>query len=346
MRTVEAVTDPLVAAGPKALTQSPTARSVEAALWVALTGVELDVVTLSVWTLGVGGFFDLLWLVLGKLPGDTEMPEMVRVDALTAVTLPEAMDKLASCRRKLPGDAPFGKPPPPPGGPPPLPLRNWNPPAVPPALIPMFDPPAPLVEVPTQAPLLLGMLTERSRAATVVFDFLEAVPVAVTQSPTVIALTASVTVLENCVDEVQLTVVWPLLGFCTSMLVALSAATDPKAPVGALVDVAAPAVDATVPAARSAVAPVPRICAQRLLGIRLPVSGSMLAVASFFPVRVCCRWDVGSRYSVRRASIGASEAARLAGYTPKRTPMASAMASAPTAAVGLVEMGSPINPGR
>jgi hypothetical protein len=63
--------------------------------------------------------------------------------------------------------------------------------------MPTFDPPGPLVDVPTQAPLLFGMLTEILRAATVVFDFLEAVPDAVTQSPTVIALTASVTVFEN-----------------------------------------------------------------------------------------------------------------------------------------------------
>jgi hypothetical protein len=75
MRTVEAVTDPLLAAGPKALTQSPTARSVEAAVWVALTGVELDVVTLSVWTLGVGGsFFDLFWLILGTFLGTPKCP--------------------------------------------------------------------------------------------------------------------------------------------------------------------------------------------------------------------------------------------------------------------------------
>ena len=55
IRTVVAVTAPLVAAGPKALTQSPTARSVDAAVWVALTVVELDVVILSVSVLGVVG---------------------------------------------------------------------------------------------------------------------------------------------------------------------------------------------------------------------------------------------------------------------------------------------------
>ena len=56
IRTVVAVTDPLVAAGPKALTQSPTARSVAAAVWVALTVVELDVVILSFSVLGAADF--------------------------------------------------------------------------------------------------------------------------------------------------------------------------------------------------------------------------------------------------------------------------------------------------
>ncbi len=54
MRTVVAVTAPFVAAGPKALTQSPTARSVAAAVWVALTVVELEVVILRVSVLGLG----------------------------------------------------------------------------------------------------------------------------------------------------------------------------------------------------------------------------------------------------------------------------------------------------
>ena len=45
MRTIVAVTDPFVAAGPRALTQSPTARSVAAAACVAVTVVELVVVS-------------------------------------------------------------------------------------------------------------------------------------------------------------------------------------------------------------------------------------------------------------------------------------------------------------
>jgi hypothetical protein len=58
-----------------------------------------------------------------------------------------------------------------------------------------------------QVPLLLGVDTVMLRAAMVVFDFSDADPVAVTQSPTATALTDSVTLLEKVVVEVQLTVV-------------------------------------------------------------------------------------------------------------------------------------------
>ena len=84
MRTVVAVTEPLVAAGPNALTQSPTARSVAAALWVALTVVEPDVVTVSFWVLGVVGFLvfdvELDRPSRPKEPPESEIPETVRVE--------------------------------------------------------------------------------------------------------------------------------------------------------------------------------------------------------------------------------------------------------------------------
>jgi hypothetical protein len=57
----------------------------------------------------------------------------------------------------------------------------------------------------------LAVLTVMVRAAIVVLDFFEAVPLTVTQSPLVSALTASVSVLENVVDDVQFTVVCPEL---------------------------------------------------------------------------------------------------------------------------------------
>ena len=72
--------------------------------------------------------------------------------------------------------------------------------------------------------------TEMLRAAMVVFDDFEGVPVTVTQSPEASELTASVTDLEKVVVEVQLTVVCPVLGFCTSMVEPDRAATLPVAP--------------------------------------------------------------------------------------------------------------------
>ena len=75
------------------------------------------------------------------------------------------------------------------------------------------------------------------------------------------------TVLENCVVDVQLTVVWPELAFCTSMLEleAFSAATLPLAPnppLGGGV-VAAPAAELRAAAATRTVVPVPTMRAQR-----------------------------------------------------------------------------------
>jgi hypothetical protein len=126
------------------------------------------------------------------------------------------------------------------------------------------------------------------RAAIVVFDFFDANPVAVTQSPTATALADSVTLFENVVVAVQLTVVWPLLGFCTSMLDALSAATLPMAAMGRIEVVAAPAeaLDPNIPAASMVAAPVPRMRAQPLLGVWRSVGVSMVLVASF--INGCC----------------------------------------------------------
>ncbi len=148
--------------------------------------------------------------------------------------------------------------------------------------------------------------------------------------------------------DVQLTVVWPELGFWTSMLEPLSAATLPVAPIGAFVVVAAPAAPGVVAMAATATSapdPAPRNRTQRRRFV-LWLVGVCMAVLplSFSGLVVLMDDEMG--YSLRRASMGAMEAALLAGYTPKRTPMARAMASAPTAAVGLVEMGSPIRPGR
>ena len=288
MRTVVAVTEPFVAAGPKALTQSPTARSVDAAVWVALTVVELAVVTLivSVLVLGLVGFLvfdeDLV-----KAPGLMLMPDTVRVEPLTPVTLPEAMARFAKALRKLEeppplklGRVPPSAPPPPPK--PPLVRKPPPPPGNAPA------PPAPAAPERLRVvhdPDELAVFTVMVRAAIVVLDFFEGVPLTVTQSPLAIALTASVAVLENVVVVLQFTVVCPELEFWTSMLDALRDATLPVAPVGGLAGVlAAPAAEARAVAASSAVAPAPpRRMKRRRLVLRL-VSDCIVLL----PLSVAC----------------------------------------------------------
>jgi hypothetical protein len=284
MRMVLAVTEPLLAEGPNAETQSPTARALDATVCVVLTGVELVVVTFSDSVSGLVGFFDLLLELRVKFPGEIETPETVSVEPFTAVTFPEAMSRLANCLAKLPPPVPLGKLGRVPPGPlPPEPLRKLNPPGggppdpFPPVLVP--NPPAPALA--PQVPALLGAVKVMLRAAMVVLDLLDADPVAVTQSPAATALTDSVAVLENVVVDVQFTVVWPLFGFCTSILDAPRAATLPVAPIGGFELDAAPAVEATATAASSAAAPVPRIRAELRNGVRRPVGVSMIAVASF-----------------------------------------------------------------
>jgi hypothetical protein len=132
-------------------------------------------------------------------------------------------------------------------------------------------------------PVEFGMVTVRLRAATLVFEFFGAVPVAVTQAPTAMEPTDSVTVWENCVVGVHVTVVWPLEGLCTSMLEALSAATLPMAPIGALLGAAdaGAAMATTVAALAVAMAPSPRHRAQRPPLVGWPVGVCMWMLPLF-----------------------------------------------------------------
>ena len=74
-----------------------------------------------------------------------------------------------------------------------------------------------------------GWLTVTVFAVTTL-DFLEVVPEAVTQSPTATEEDGTVTIWVNAVDVVQLTVVWPVCVFWTSMDEPVMAATEPDAP--------------------------------------------------------------------------------------------------------------------
>jgi len=278
---VVAVTAPFVAAGPKAVTQSPTARSVAAADCVEDNVVDPDVVILRFSVFGATGLavfelLELLVLLREKLPGLMSTPDTETVEPLTPVTLPDAMAmalRPPANRRAEPA----GKL----GRVPPVPLlRKLKPPG--PANAPPVDVP-PLVVREVQDPVDVGLRTVMLRAAIVVLDDFDGVPVTVTQSPAASELTDSDTVFENCVEVVQLTVVWPVLGFCTSMLDAWSAATLPLATPGALVVVvAAPATEPIVVAATSAVAPVPRNRAQRRRLVLRLVNVCMWDVPLFF----------------------------------------------------------------
>jgi hypothetical protein len=301
IRTESAVTDPLLAAGPIATTQSPTARSLELADCVVMTVVPLDVVSFRLCVFGGVNFFEPLEpfeLFRGKFAGDNVMPDTDSVDPLTAVTFPEAMAKLPNRLRMAPPGF-FGGLPLPlrPAKPPPEPVRNWK---LPPGarVGPLLDgKPRPCVH----DPVALAGVTLMFCTAMVVLDVLDGVPVAFTQLPTVMELTASETVLENCVVAVQPTVVWPVLGFCTSMVEPAMAATLPEAGMGAFVGAAAPAAEATVVAATRAVAPVPRHRAQRRCAV-LPLVGvcmwkSLISVS--LPLLVLIEWCL-IRYGARR----------------------------------------------
>jgi hypothetical protein len=279
---------------------------------VVATVVLPDVVTFRLCVLaGVNllEVFDPLDCDRGKLPGEIVTPETDSVDPLTAVTFPEANAKLPKrLRMALPGF--FGGLPVRPRTAKPSPLRVPNPMPAPGA-----GPRPPLNREERPAvhdPVELACVTLMFSAAMVVFDFFDGVPVAVTQLPTVMELTASDTVLENCVVGVQLTVVWPLPGFCTSMLEPMIAATLPDAGMRAFAGAAAPAADATVVAATSAVAPVPRHRAQPRRRV-LPLVGVciyLFLISVSLPLLVSIERGA---YSLRSASIGASAAARLAG---------------------------------
>jgi hypothetical protein len=279
MRTVVAVTAPVVAAGPNALTQSPSARSVASALWVAATVVALVVAIFRFSVLGVVGFFVFDLVGRTKLPGERSYPVTESVDPLTLVTLPVAMAKEPRLGKRRPDpELKVGRVPP--VVPPPRPPKRKPPPPGP------FAPPVPPPDrnCPVHDPVVEAAATEMLRAAMVVFEDFEGVPVTVTHVPAVKEFTVSVTDLEKDVVDVQFTVVWPLLGFCTSMVEPDSAATLPVAPMGALAGaVAAPAADASVVAVTSATVPAANWAQRPRLMLRLVgVSMSNIPLLSLF----------------------------------------------------------------
>jgi hypothetical protein len=146
--------------------------------------------------------------------------------------------------------------------------------------------------------------TEMLRAAMVVLDDFDGVPVTVTQSPGVRTPTASDTVIENCVASVQLTVVWPVVGLWTSILDPDNEATVPLAPSGTVVLVVVAAAAPVEPMIIATASAAPPALVQRA---KRPCRARTV-------FRVCmCSSSSPSFYSLRRASMGARCAARLAG---------------------------------
>jgi hypothetical protein len=303
IRTVVAVTAPVVLAGPNALTQSPTANAVDVVDWVSVRVVVDPVVifSFSVFTIGffLAALLDLLVEALNVVL--STVPDSDTVDPETAVTLPLANVKLPPPNPAPPaprrGKLPLGGVPVPPPVRPAPPPNPPNPPRAPPPN-PPAAPPGPAAHVPDVVALLIVM----DRAATVVLDFFDGVPVTVRQSPTATALRVSVAVSENVVVGVQLTEVCPSVALCTSIVVPEMEATLPLAPApgGAVAAPAAPPMPMTTETQSAA---VPAGTAQRPK--RRPWCRVVSMRALSFVVSII--------YSLRRASMGARWAARLAG---------------------------------
>jgi hypothetical protein len=221
---VFAVIAPVSSAGPSAVAHCPatTAAAVAGTVWVNVVfevkvTFDVRVVVLSLVELELELFVDLL----DDLGRTGTVPTTTRVDPEIEVTLPKASKKVGFLAA-APPDAPLANDPlvnePPGGRNPPVPA----PPAPVPVAPPMPNPP-PAVHDPVE----LGWVTDTLVAVKSVdfaLDLDDELLVAVTQSPTATLDEARATVWVKRVDDVQVTVTWPLVGFCTSIEVPASTA--------------------------------------------------------------------------------------------------------------------------
>jgi hypothetical protein len=214
---VLAVIAPVSLAGPSAVAHCPTTTAVDVAgtVWVNVVfevkvTFDVRVVVLSLVELELDFFVDLLDDLAGRTG---TVPTTTNVEPETEVTLPNASEKVRFRAAAPPGIVPLGNDP--------LvnePLGGRNP-LAPPAPV-LAAPPAPNAPPAVHDPVELGWVIATLVAVKRVedaLDFDDELLVAVTQAPTARVDEARVTVWVKRVDEVQLTVTWPLVGFCTSI---------------------------------------------------------------------------------------------------------------------------------
>jgi hypothetical protein len=224
MLIVLAVTAPVLSAGPSAVAHCPTTTAADVADTFFVNVVFAENVTLEVCVLvlSLGGLeLDFLVPLLVELLGLVGMtgtiPLTTKVEPEIEVTLPNAVEKVRARAAAPAGNVPpveeplGGRNPAPPN---PAPPRN---PAPPPNPAPPVPPnPAPRVHDPVELGWVIVTVVA-VKLFEAFFDLVAATLVAVTQSPTASSEDGSVTVWVKFVEDVQVTVTWPLDGFCTSI---------------------------------------------------------------------------------------------------------------------------------
>jgi hypothetical protein len=224
MLIVLAVTAPVLSAGPSAVAHCPTTTAADVADTFFVNVVFAENVTLEVCVLvlSLGGLeLDFLVPLLVELLGLVGMtgtiPLTTKVEPEIEVTLPNAVEKVRARAAAPAGNVPpvveplGGRNPAPPN---PAPPRN---PAPPPNPAPPVPPnPAPRVHDPVELGWVIVTVVA-VKLFEAFFDLVAATLVAVTQSPTASSEDGSVTVWVKFVEAVQVTVTWPLDGFCTSI---------------------------------------------------------------------------------------------------------------------------------
>jgi hypothetical protein len=240
MLTVLAVIAPVSSAGPSAVAHCPTTTADEVAETLLVNVVfevkvtfDFLVVVLSLARLELDFVLPLAAELLDDLDGMTgTVPSTTKAEPEIEVTLPNALEKARAAAP--PWNVPPGNDPlvnEPPGG------RNPPEPPAPAAPAPAPPKPAPPATPNPRVhdPVELGWVIDtvvavKSFEDDLAFAFVDALALALTQSPTASCEEGRLTVWVKFVEAVQVTVTWPLDGFCTSIEVpGMTAAMVPDA---------------------------------------------------------------------------------------------------------------------